>query len=507
MTESNEYRPAKIIQDAAKHGELVVFVGAGASKLCGSPDWRGFADQVVGRLEGAGALDFLEAEQLRGLGDSRRTLSIAMEIAKKKNIGVDFDSILHPSKPQDAGLELYKLLARLRPVFVTTNYDKWLDEASLENLSHEIKSGSEAEPANRPTPRSKYYMREQLSSALLAERGAVIHLHGSYLEPRSMVVSLKDYIEHYADEKVKEFLTTMFKNYIVLFVGYGLSELEILEYIIRSNEAPHAASAEPRHFLLYPHRSIELVQTGFIEQFFRDQCGVGVIKYCIDSKGYQEVVQVFKDWSLELDVRDPTILNLQRYLDEYSASPTPANQDAAFSLVSNRPELLSYFVSSLKGPVWFDALDRAEYFSVTYSPGVRTLNDGDGASYMSDGWPALQYIESNISLLNNEQAKRVVEIARAVTLDIEKRGLANWRTLWTLANILSELPLPLILESDIDLVKIWVSGRINSDMVGHELGTKLLPRLLDSQEQLDLEKALKLVDILTMLLPEGDLHD
>ena len=54
--------------------------------LCGSPDWRGFASQVVGALEKGGVLSFLEAEQLRGVGDPRRTLSIAMALAKEKGI-------------------------------------------------------------------------------------------------------------------------------------------------------------------------------------------------------------------------------------------------------------------------------------------------------------------------------------------------------------------------------------------------------------------------------------
>ena len=129
MTEAQLYIPDQLLKDAAQHGELVVFVGAGASMLCGSPDWRGFVNQVVGALEKGGVLSFLEAQQLRGLGDSRRTLSIAMALAKEKSVAIEFDSVLHPTKPAAIGSELYELLSNLRPVFVTTNYDKWLDDA------------------------------------------------------------------------------------------------------------------------------------------------------------------------------------------------------------------------------------------------------------------------------------------------------------------------------------------------------------------------------------------
>ena len=56
MPDEPIYTPDQILKDAAKHGELVVFVGAGVSMLCGSPDWRGFASQVVGALEKGGVL-------------------------------------------------------------------------------------------------------------------------------------------------------------------------------------------------------------------------------------------------------------------------------------------------------------------------------------------------------------------------------------------------------------------------------------------------------------------
>lgn len=163
MPEASIYLPDQVLKDAAKHGELVVFVGAGASMLCGSPNWRGFANQVVGSLEKGGVLSFLETEQLRGLGDSRRTLSIAMALARENGVAIDFDSILHPTKPEAIGSELYELLSSLRPVFVTTNYDKWLDDVGPEELSSEVKIGGEAEPAKGPSRRAKYYLREHLS--------------------------------------------------------------------------------------------------------------------------------------------------------------------------------------------------------------------------------------------------------------------------------------------------------------------------------------------------------
>jgi len=504
MTERKLYIPDQLIKDAAKHGELVVFVGAGASMLSGSPDWRGFANQVVGALEKGGVLSFLEAEQLRKLGDSRRTLSIAMALAKEKGIAIDFDGILHPSKPAAIGSELYELLSGLRPVFVTTNYDKWLDDAGPAELSTEVKLGGESEPAKGPSKRPKYYLREHLSPALLAERGAVIHLHGSYTEPGSMVVSLKDYIEHYADPRVQTFLSAMFKNHMVLFVGYGLAELEVLDHIIRSNESLRTGSAEPRHFLLYAYRSTESVQTRFIEHFFRDQCGVCVIPYCIDAKGYQEVVEVFKVWNAELDVRDPSTLDLQAHLDRCVASPSAVNREAALRLVGKRPELASYFVNSLKDAVWFSDLDGAGFFNVEHSPGVKVVEGEHGTTYQAEGWPALRYLEQIAASAQGDQASRIAAIVRAISSDAQQRGLDNWRTWWSLATILSQLPLEVMTDQDIEMVRSWLVGRFESNMVGQELGERLLPRLLESSEPANWGKAMSLVDALSMVRPKGE---
>lgn len=498
------YTPNQILKDAAKHGELVVFVGAGASMLCGSPDWRGFASQVVGALEKSGVLSFLEAEQLRGLGDSRRTLSIAMALAREMGVAIDFDSILHPTKPAAIGSELYELLSSLRPVFVTTNYDKWLDDAGPEELATEVKMGGEAEPATGPSRRPKYYQREHLSPALLAERGAVIHLHGSYVDPSSMVVSLKEYIEHYADPRIDAFLKAMFKNHTVLFVGYGLAELEVLEHIIRSDESLRTEKAEPRHFLLYAYRSTETVQKGFIERFFRDQCGVCAIPYCIDAKGYREVVDVFRGWNSELDVRDPTTLDLQSHLDRYIASPTTVNREAALRLVRKWPELASYFVNSLKDTVWFGDLDSAGFFNAENSPTVKVIESERGTMYQAEGWPALRYLEQIAASAQGDQATRIAGIVRAITSDAQQRDLDNWRTWWSLATILSQLPLDVLIDLDVDMIRTWLAGRFESNMVGQELGEKLLPRLLDSAEPANWHRAMLLVDTLSMVRRTGE---
>jgi len=501
LSDEGKYRPHQLIRDAARHGELVVFIGAGASKLCGSPSWQEFAYRVVSALEGASHLSFLEAEQLRNLGDNRRTLSIALDLAREYKLKIDFDTILHPVKPSQEGLELYGLLTRLRPVFLTTNYDRWLGE-ELPELAAESGAGKESLPTASPSKRARYYLKKDLSPEKLVERGAVIHLHGCYIEPDSMVVSLKDYIEHYADPKVQTFLSEMFKNYTVLFVGYGLAELEVLEYIIRSDDRTNKGKSEPRHFLLYPHRSTEKVQKGFIERFFHDQCGIHVIPYCIDGKGYGELVEVFRAWAPQLDMREPTTLELQAQIDRCVLSGNEIHRESAIRLIKAHPHLSSYFLNSLNDLVWFDDLDGAGFFEVGLYTDVNEVEDGSAIFHQTDSGPALRYLEGVVSQANEVQAARIANIVRQVSRFIEEKGRNNWRALWSLATILSKLPVKEIKKEDIEMCRSWLLSRFGGDMVGQELGEHLLPRLLDSDDVESTEKALLLVDVLSMLKPK-----
>jgi hypothetical protein len=498
MTKVVHPRPPSRILEAAKHGELVVFVGAGASVLCGSPNWVGFAAGVVNTLYEKGLLNFVEAEQLRKMTDPRRTLSIAMSLAKKNGIEPEFDKLLHGSPQKSEGEELYRVLSEMQPVFVTTNYDKWLHVARPGAAVAVPASASSA--TTGPTfGLPKYFLPDHLTPDRLTEKGAVIHLHGAYTVPSSMVVSLGDYLRHYADEKVQSFLQAMFKNYTVLFVGYGLAELEILEYIVRMKDVSVPGDG-PRHFLLYSYRSNELKQTEYIEHYFREECGVEVIKYCIDNKGYGELVELFKSWRPLLDVRAPETLDLQARLDDFVATPIGPHREAAIHLVQEHPELVTYFMNILKSELWFTDLDGAGFFDVKHSPGLVTSPGREGYLQAPD-WPAVRYLERIAPSLTAGTATRAAEIVRAITNDGQARGLENWRTYWTLATIFSSLPLEVIQDTDMKLVKFWVSSRFDGGTAGQELGSKLLPRLLDSETPADWARGKLLMEVLTELKP------
>ena len=71
------------ILEAASNGKLIVFIGAGVSRLLGYPSWQNLAERYAEYLFQKGYLSYLECEHLKRL-DPRKLLSICENFCKKK---------------------------------------------------------------------------------------------------------------------------------------------------------------------------------------------------------------------------------------------------------------------------------------------------------------------------------------------------------------------------------------------------------------------------------------
>lgn len=490
------------ILNAAENNDLVIFVGAGASKLCGSPDWRGFANGVVVELKNAGVLNFLAAEQLQSIPDARRTLSVAMNLAKTKGVKINYQAILHPAKPRERGARLYEILKDLNSIVVTTNYDKWLHKANREQITVGGEDAA-ARPETLPMDylEAKYYKNEHFLPYVLTEKGAVIHLHGSYKDEDSMIISMRHYMRHYADEKVVKFLNHLFTHCTVLFLGYGVAELEILEHIIRSNDPVEKNSAsEPRHFLLNPIQSHQVQQNQFTENYFSDECGIRVINYEIDEKGYDEVVDVLEAWAPAIKAKTPSLLDYQHQLQLFITDESDAlKRTSAIKLVQSQPGLTPFFLNSIKDARWFNELEANGFFAPTSMPPLVITEEQDGGLlYEAPRWPALRYLENVATEGREEDAERIMAVLRKITAYGSESGFDNWRIWASCATIMSLLPLNVIKFKDIDMIGVWLNTMFNADLIGHNICTGLLPRLLESLAPDDADKALALIEKITV---------
>jgi len=291
--------PAQILQ-AASRGKLVVFVGAGVSRIIGCPSWEKFALKYLDYIYDKKCITFYEYENLKQYVP-RKLLSICMNIIKEKRrlSGPDLRSIFEGEKEKINKFYIFEYLYNFNAIYVTTNYDEHLDLIAERNdkTTLKYKAETEVEEMKVPTLGNKVlYRKEDLLSSNLAI-GKVLHLHGSIKDQRNMVVTIVDYIKNYEKDSIPAvLLEEIFSNYTVLFVGYGVEEYELLEFIVNKSATPERVV---QHFMLYPVFSAERALNKFLKSYYRD-LGIQLVHYSIGKQGYEQLANVIKEWARKI---------------------------------------------------------------------------------------------------------------------------------------------------------------------------------------------------------------
>jgi len=118
-------------------------------------------------------------------------------------------------------------------------------------------------------------------------------------------------------------------------------------------------------------------------------------------------------------------------------------------------------------------------------------------------WPALDYLVAVAKKadMNHDMAlaAKVIHVVVAATHHKDEAGnpIDNYHTYRQFAEILASLPIDSITDELVDLVPVWLSGRFDTGMVGSELGSKVLPRLLGSNVQGAVSKACRILGYVT----------
>ena len=213
------------------------------------------------------------------------------------------------------GRQLYENLSKLGDKFVTTNYDEWLDEPfPIPGIS--IKPSADSSTATTFQPRTVIYRVEEIIPSKINNANVVIHLHGSVKYPKEMILTTQDYVRHYAidrgpgkpdaENRILTFLDYLFQEKTVLFVGYGLKELEILEYIITKVKQPQSSEPEVRHFLVQGFFSHEQELARNLGGYYRES-GIQLIPFSKDQKGWDQLPDVIERFARDMPTSDSVL--------------------------------------------------------------------------------------------------------------------------------------------------------------------------------------------------------
>ena len=138
-----------------------------------------------------------------------------------------------------------------------------------------------------------------------------------------MILTTPQYLKHYANDrlsgdvsrenKVLTFLESLFSQRTVLFVGYGLEELEILEYIfVKSRPLQHTGGAEITHYLLQGFFSHQQQLMANLTAYYRN-FGIQLIPFSRDEKDWDQIIDVLEDFAARAPAED--LMRLQRLTD------------------------------------------------------------------------------------------------------------------------------------------------------------------------------------------------
>ena len=295
------------LKEAALRGTLIPFIGAGASRLAGCPNWIEFAERALRYFVDQGKFTHGQLAQL-SQQHPRVKLSIARGLQRQHNLPIKFDAILYPDgrNTNPKGRRLYEALSKLGRTFVTTNYDDWLDTTIGAPPLTVSAVGGTGTPTIGQKP-TIIYKVEELTPDNLERPNTIFHLHGSLLDPTRMILTTQDYVRHYANDRradgpegenrVLTFLGFLFSQKNVLFVGYGLEELEILEYVIgKARLMAEPGKTEMRHFLLQGFFSHEEELARSLSNYYAE-CGIQLIPFLRDQKDWDQLMDVLEEYA------------------------------------------------------------------------------------------------------------------------------------------------------------------------------------------------------------------
>ena len=319
--------PESLIE-AAAFKNLVPFIGAGASKFIGYPGWDEFANEALRFFVTEGILNHAQFDQLHSRRLSPRVkLSMAKDLEMKHSLNIDYRKILSQkgiNQNNDNIYEYVLALLQYSRTFVTTNYDEELDgrlpQAWL-RTNEDI--GTIDDSLQSTTP---IYRRNDINVGSLDIENAVIHIHGSVRDPESMVLTTSDYLDRYYGHEIEghtsvenpflSFLQQLFKSRNVLFIGYGLDEFEILEYVIQKGIKPvEWQNKIDKHYILQGFYSHNIELANSLESYFQS-LGITLLPFSLDENGWDGLTGVIKHLINKLPPGERLALEDRRFMED-----------------------------------------------------------------------------------------------------------------------------------------------------------------------------------------------
>ncbi len=464
--------PKQII-DAVNNNKLAVFIGAGVSRLLGSAGWDKLALDLINTCFEKKIINYREYDSLIQLKDPKKIITICYHLLKKSdNEEIYYETLKNAIKADIDRLNsqnIYDEIYRLRALFITTNID-----SHFHNYFEQI----------------NIVFKENEFTIFNINRNKLYHIHGCLEKDRnSIIFTVPDYIKRYNEETFKRFLEKIFEEYTVLFLGYGLEEFELLDFLITKYNR-QSDSKEIKHFILLPfYRGEENILS--FERYYYNSMGIEVIPYEKDEKGYEQLYEVLKKWSEEINqvstYLDETYKNLEKLANNYIND----KEYDVFQLIKKDEPQRNYFfkcLASTNNPFpWLKPLKEKGFFNPANNPKPQKVADNKEL-YTIPYWSVLGYLE-NVAVKNKENpSEEITNLLLEIIQDIidcqskNEERIDNYRTDWIVIKIIFSLPIEKISNNHIEFLKTALNSKWDSLLISSEIKETILPKLLHEGE-------------------------
>ncbi|MFW2578763.1 SIR2 family protein [Aliarcobacter butzleri] len=316
------------LKKAAEKGELVIFIGAGMSYSLGCKSWNHLASELINTCENLDnkPITHIEATQLRNLlnfsGNNKKIITICEKILEESGEKNKFIQTMKESlndekvKIDNPNLESYRDLFKLNGIFVTTNADRHINQLfNDENI-----------------------IIEKFNKNTKLENKNLYKIHGCIQKIDTLIFTVEQYFKVYGDRGFTRFLEKLFTK-TVLFIGYGLGEFELLEFMFKNIHI-----SKERFYYLTGYFTYE-EQLCTFEQLYFKQLGIKLIPYSKDLLGHNQLNLVLKDW-VERITNTTNILQINfDDIDEALRNPNKKNILAVIQQINNNEHYKKYFFS------------------------------------------------------------------------------------------------------------------------------------------------------------------
>ena len=266
--------------------KVILFVGAGISALCKYPLWGELADYIIEDFRKRGLIDYQFEHSLKtGNYLPIQKITILSEYLTNGQDLVNDKICEFLTYDKDhcnlqMASKVAKYLFAFKSSIVTTNADLVLDENDSSN-EYEKYSSTEKVPEEG------------------INRMSILHLHGSIKDRGNLIFTERQYAENYSQyKKLGKVLTQLIKsNNTIIFVGYSMSEFELLKYFIDSS----GDKIKDRLCKLDAYFHTEEDTRLKLDEAYFKALGVKLFPYFIDKKGYEALLDVLDAWIAKIN--------------------------------------------------------------------------------------------------------------------------------------------------------------------------------------------------------------